>query len=93
MTQNVYFSRRQMLQTAACGFGGLALADTLLAATGALFAFGEGMPGMFARVADVPLPDIARLYKWQREGARIESLTIDGQRIAADACVRSCQSW
>jgi len=40
-------------------------------ATGALFAQAEGARGIFARVADVPLPELARLYKWQKEGVAV----------------------
>jgi len=40
-------------------------------ATGALFAQAEGAKGLFARIADVPLPVIARIWQWQRDGVAI----------------------
>ncbi|MGE3779326.1 MAG: DUF1501 domain-containing protein, partial [Pirellulaceae bacterium] len=44
------FSRRRMLQTAACGFGGLALADMLHAATGSQTVRGSAVPPKARRV-------------------------------------------
>lgn len=40
-------------------------------ATGALFAQAEGARGLFARISDVPLPVLARLYTWQRDGVAV----------------------
>ena len=43
MLTHTLFSRRRMLQTAACGFGGLALTDLLQAATNPGTVRGSGM--------------------------------------------------